>query len=501
VAPDPPDRGADPAVGIPDPAVVLLVGASGAGKSTWAAARYLPTEVVSSDALRAVVGSGEADLDASDDAFRLLDAIVAARVGRGLCTVIDTLGLDESRRAQVLALARAGGLPAVAVLFDTPPALCRERNRRRDRPVPAAVLTAQLARLPALARRIADEGWDTVVRVAAPAEAPAGASARGPAVAPPPPRLGVRLQISRFPWGADPAGWLGRIADAAVSAGFEGIALMDHLIQIPQVGRAWEPIPDPWVALGLLAGRAPGLQLGTLVTPVTFRAAGVVAKTAATLDALTGGRAFVGVGAGWWEREHRGYGVAFPPARERLAALERSIETMRALWAPGTKAYDGERVVLPETTLYPRPESGIPIIVGGSGERRTLRIAAQLGDACNIPSAPAVVARKAAVLREHCARAGRDPAEVAVTVLDVPIVGADRADTARRVERLRGRTAAPAFARRHGAGPPADHIARYVTLAELGVRTVFASLPDLEGPDDVMRMQPVIAGLSDRLDT
>ena len=152
------------------------------------------------------------------------------------------------------------------------------------------------------------------------------------------------LQLSRFPWGEDPAGWLRSMALAADEAGFAGLAVMDHLIQIPQVDRAWEPIAEPWVTLGLVAGLDTRLRLGTLVTPVTFRPAGITAKAAATLDALTGGRAFVGVGAGWWDREHAAYGLPFPPARERLDALEAAIETMRALWAAGTKAYAGERV-------------------------------------------------------------------------------------------------------------------------------------------------------------
>ena len=108
---------------------------------------------------------------------------------------------------------------------------------------------------------------------------------------------------------------------------------MDHLIQIPQVDRAWAPIPEPWVTLGLLAGLDTRLSLGTLVTPVTFRPPGITAKAAATLDVLSGGRAFVGVGAGWWEREHAAYGLAFPSAKDRLDALESGIETMRALWA------------------------------------------------------------------------------------------------------------------------------------------------------------------------
>src|SRR5262245_13162178 len=161
---------------------------------------------------------------------------------------------------------------------------------------------------------------------------------------------------------------------------------MDHLIQIPQVGRAWEPIPEPWVTLGMLAGLTSELRLGTLVTPVTFRAPGILAKTAATLDALSGGRAFCGIGAGWWDREHAAFGLPFPPAAERLDLLETAIEMLRALWRQGTKPYLGERISLPETTCYPRPASAIPIIVGGSGEHRTLRIAAKLGDGCNLPA-------------------------------------------------------------------------------------------------------------------
>ena len=118
------------------------------------------------------------------------------------------------------------------------------------------------------------------------------------------------LQVSRFPWDdADPAGWLTTVALTAAQAGFDGIALMDHLIQIPQVGRAWEPIPEPWVTLGLLAGLPTRLRLGTLVSPLSLHTAGRLAKTAATLDALSGGRAFCGVGAGWWEREHVAFGI------------------------------------------------------------------------------------------------------------------------------------------------------------------------------------------------
>jgi alkanesulfonate monooxygenase SsuD/methylene tetrahydromethanopterin reductase-like flavin-dependent oxidoreductase (luciferase family) len=258
---------------------------------------------------------------------------------------------------------------------------------------------------------------------------------------------------------------------------------MDHLIQIPQVDRAWAPIPEPWVTLGAVAGLGTGLELGTLVSPVTFRAPGITAKAAATLDVLTGGRAFVGVGAGWWEREHAAFGLDFPPPKQRLDDLERGIETMKALWAPGTKAYDGTRVSLPETTCYPRPVGPIPVIVGGTGPR-TLRIAATLGDAANVPSARPGLDQHVATLRGVSDT-------VRITVLDLPTVGTDREDAWARVERLRGRTAAAAYAQRTHAGQVADHRDRWGELAALGVDTMFVGIADLGGAGDVER----IAGL------
>ena len=487
---------------IPDPALVVLVGPSGSGKSVWAAEHYRPQEVVSSDRLRAVVGSGEHDLDASADAFALLDQIVAARLRRGLTAVVDTLGLDPARRRGYLELARSNGLPSVVVLVDTDAAQCRRRNRARDHSVPAGVLEDQLRRMRAAVDNIRGEGWD-LVTTAEPARPEAshtpGARAAASEQRQRPVQLGLVLQLSRFAWDEDPEGpahWLAGVARAAAEAGLQGIALMDHLIQIPQVGRAWEPIPEPWVTLGMLAGLEPGLRLGTLVTPVTFRAPGILAKTVATLDALSGGRSFCGIGAGWWAREHAAFGLPFPPAAARLDELERTIETLRALWQPGTKEYRGSRVWLPETTCYPRPASPIPVIVGGSGEKRTLDIAARLGDGCNLPADLATLDRKLAVFREHCLAAGRDPAQAEVTVLDIPVIGRDRSDAAAMVEKLRGRTTAAAFARSHHAGTAEDHIGRYRLLADRGVTTVFVALPDLTGPADVLRLAPVAAAFA-----
>jgi len=221
-----------------------------------------------------------------------------------------------------------------------------------------------------------------------------------------------------------------------------------------------------------------------------------LAKTAATLDALSGGGSFCGIGAGWWAREHAGFGLPFPPAAARLDELESAIETLRALWQPGTKEYRGTRVSLPETTCYPRPVAPIPIIVGGGGEKRTLAIAARLGDGCNLRSDLPTLDRKLAIFRQYCREAGRDPSLAEVTVLDVPVIGRDRENAASIVEKLRGRTSAASYAADHHAGTAGEHIGRYRLLADRGVQTVFVSLPDLAGPEDVFRLAPLAAAFT-----
>ena len=473
--------------GLPDPALVVLVGPSGSGKSHWAAQRYRPVEVVSSDALRAVVGSGTADLDATDDAFAVLDHVVRARLSRGLTTVVDTLGLDDDRRRGYLALARSNGVPAVVTLVSTPEALCRRRNADRDRPVPAPALARQVRRSREVAEVVAAEGWDVVHHVdgSSATAAPAPTASRDE---PGRDGLDVVLQVSRFPWGEDPGGWLASVAEAAEQSGFAGVAVMDHLLQIPQVGRAWDPLPEAWTTLGFLAARTSRLRLGTLVSPVSLRAPGLVAKAVATLDVLSGGRAFCGLGAGWFEREHAGFGLPFPPPGARVDALAAGVETVKALWAPGTKAFAGRYASLPETSCYPRPVHDVELVVGGSG-RRVLRVAAELADAVNVRTQ--VLDEALPRWREACARAGREPR---LTVLDTPVVGTDRDDVARRVEKQRGRTPAPAFAARQHAGTAGQHRDRYLRLEDEGVSTVFAAVADLDGPQDVGRLADLVPG-------
>jgi F420-dependent oxidoreductase-like protein len=492
----PPD---DP-VRLPEPCLVVLAGPGASGKTTWADAHAAPDQVVSSDRLRALVGTGEDDLTASEDAFAVLDDVVRRRLARGLTTVVDTLGLDADRRRAWLALARERGMAAVAVAFDTPAAECRARNRRRAHPIPAAALSRQLSGWSAVRATLDDEGWDRVlaprpVRVVPDAFVGAGdAAARQRSD---PARLRIGLHVSRFDLGGREllGPRLREIAAHAEAAGVDAIWVMDHFRQIPQVGRAWEDMPESWTTLAHLAARTERVGLGTLVTGVTYRNVAHLAKIVATLDVLSGGRARCGLGLGWFAAEHEAYGWAFPPVGERYALLEDALELLPRMWGPGAKPYRGRVLSVPETLCYPRPlQERVPLLVGGGGERRTLRLAARYADAANVLGDLATVRRKAAVLREHCAAEGRDPAAVTLTHLHTALVGTDGADLDARVRRLRPRGTDPArFAARVNAGTVDDHVGRLRGLAEAGVGEVMLALPDLAEPDALDRLATVVA--------
>ena len=329
---------------IPNPCLVVLVGATGAGKSAWARAWFDGDAVVSSDRLRAVVGTGERDQRAGRDAFELLDLIVAKRLARGLTTVVDTTGLEPKRRAAWRSVAQEAGVPAYAVTFDAPEKVVRERNRARGAPVPAKVVAAQLRDAAAVFDSLPGEGFAGVaaaapVELVPPAFLSAPAAAARQADAPLPLEFG--LQISRFGWQGSTAEALADVARAAEEAGFASLWLMDHFLQIPQVGREWEDMLESYTTLGYLAGVTSRIRLGTLVTGVAYRNLAHLAKVVATLDVVSGGRAMCGIGAGWFEREHKLYGWPFPPLRERFALLEDALELLPLMWGPGVAALRG----------------------------------------------------------------------------------------------------------------------------------------------------------------
>ena len=473
-----------------DPTLVVLVGPSASGKSTWAAEHFAPDQVASSDRLRAAVGEGEHDLAASADAFAVLDAIVAARVRRRLTTVVDTLGLDAERRRDWREIADRAGVPCVAVAFDTPPAECRRRNAARPDPVPRAVLAGQLAAYAGARAGLEGEGFADVlapepVRVVPPAVAAAAreARARVPDATPPPRRLRFGLQISSWTVPGGPAELGPRLRDvagAAEEAGFDSIWVMDHFRQAPQLGRVWEDMPESTATLGYLAAATRTASIGCLVNGITYRNVAHLGKIVATLDVLSGGRAWCGLGAAWYEAEHAAYGWRFPPVTERFEILEDALRMLPLLWGAGAPPYSGTRVIVPEAMCYPRPlRSPVPILVGGSGERRTLRLVARYADACNLTGDPGTVRRKVDVLRGHCADVGRDPATVEVTHLSTVLVGRDPDDLAAEVARRRPPRNAAAWSRRVNPGTVEDHVLRVGALRATGVDHVIVSLANL----------------------
>jgi F420-dependent oxidoreductase-like protein len=452
-----------------------------------------------------VVGEAEDDVAASDDAFAVLDAIVAARLRRRLTTVVDTLGLDRERRARWLELARANDVPAVAVVFPTPFEVCRERTRARTRPLPESLIHGHLRRLAEQRGGLAGEGFEAVYEPVALRTVPArlgGTSSAAARQQQRPVALRFGLHLSSFAWEGGSAALrerLARYAAEAEAAGFESLWLMDHFRQIPQVGREWEDLPECFTTLGYLAAATTAVRLGSLVAAVTHRNVGLLAKMVATLDVLSGGRAVCGLGIGWHEAEARAYGLAFPPRSERYAVLEDALQALPLLWGKGAPAFAGRALQIPEAMCYPRPlQARVALLVGGSGERRTLRLVARYADGTNLFGDAATVRRKLEVLHAHCAEAGRDPAAIEVTHLSTALAAPTADAAAELAARLRPGRASPArFAASVNAAGVEDHVGRFRTLAEAGVQTAIVRLADLgRDPGAIERFAPVIASFS-----
>jgi F420-dependent oxidoreductase-like protein len=213
---------------------------------------------------------------------------------------------------------------------------------------------------------------------------------------------------------------LARIGEAAEAAGVSWLSVMDHYFQMEQYGRAEDPMLEGYTTLGYLAAHTSSVRLSLLVTGVTYRHPGLLAKIVTTLDVLSGGRAALGIGAAWYEREHRGLGVAFPPIAERFERLEETLRICRQMWNPEDNTpFQGKHYQLAETVCSPLPISQPhpPILIGGGGERKTLRLVAQYGDACNLfATSPEDVSHKLDVLRRHCDEVGRDEASIRKTI-------------------------------------------------------------------------------------
>jgi F420-dependent oxidoreductase-like protein len=199
---------------------------------------------------------------------------------------------------------------------------------------------------------------------------------------------------------------------------------MDHFFQIPSIGEAEEPMLEGYSTLAFAAGISERISLGTLVTGVTYRHPGILVKTVTTLDVLSGGRAWLGIGAGWYEREHLGLGVPFPPVSERFERLEETLQIAKQMWSGVVGPYEGKHYQLAETLCQPMPLSTPHprILIGGGGEQKTLRLVARYADACNLFAMPgeeglSALSHKLDVLRAHCEAEGRPFEAIEKTVI------------------------------------------------------------------------------------
>lgn len=272
----------------------------------------------------------------------------------------------------------------------------------------------------------------------------------------------IGLQIPRFTWanGGSAAvigSKLAEIARTADDAGFYSLWVMDHFFQIEMVGKAEEPMLESYSALNFMAAHTKRAKLGAMVTGVVYRQPGHLVKTVTTLDVLSGGRAYLGIGAAWFEREAHGLGFPFPPLKERFERLEETLQIAHQMWSGEVKPYSGKHYQMAEALNSPAALSQPhpPILIGGGGEQKTLRLVAQYGDACNLFShaGPQAVRNKLDVLKRHCDEVGRPYEQIEKTTLG----GVD----------LRQSSAA-------------DIIARCRALAEVGIQHAIFMMPNVE---------------------
>ena len=276
----------------------------------------------------------------------------------------------------------------------------------------------------------------------------------------------IGIQVNRFndPGGSEAIGpGFASIARRADEAGFASFWVMDHFFQLEMNGVAEDPMIEGYSALNFVAGITERIKLGTMVTGVTYRHPGILAKTVTTLDVLSGGRAYLGIGAAWYDREHHALGVPYPSTAERFEWLEEALQITRQMWSDNDGPYQGKHFQLAETLNHPQPVSRPhpPILIGGGGEKKTLRLVAQYADACNLFASPEL-AHKIDVLKGHCDSLGRDYAEIEKTSLSL----------------------APAISASGGGGTqtPDDLLENLRQQAALGIDHVVLILPNQADP-------------------
>jgi alkanesulfonate monooxygenase len=278
------------------------------------------------------------------------------------------------------------------------------------------------------------------------------------------------LHVPNFTWPNGPqniAKDLTRIAVAAEDAGFGKLSVMDHVWQIGAVGPAENDMLEAYTTLGYLAARTTKIELLAWVTAVVYREPGLLAKAVTTLDVLSEGRAWLGIGAAWNEEESRGLGLPFPSTKERFERLEEALQICLQMWSDNEGPYEGKHYQLGRTLNSPQPltRPHPPILIGGGGEKKTLRLVAQYAQACNLFANPDLE-RKIEVLRGHCEDVGRDYDSIEKTVIAPLDIDADGANVDELLERLRG-YAALGVSHVHGMIPGVEAIRPLELFGEL----------------------------------
>ncbi len=293
----------------------------------------------------------------------------------------------------------------------------------------------------------------------------------------------VSLQIVSFNWEGTPENTGSRLADIAGTAddlGFASIWVMDHFFQMdmPQMGlKPEEPMMDGYTVLSYLAAVTKNVRLGTLVTGANYRHPGHLIKIVSNLDVLSGGRANLGIGAGWYEREALGLGFPFPPLKERFERLEETLQIAKQMWSGDVKPYNGQHYQLAEPMNNPMPLSNPhpPILIGGAGEKKTLRMVAQYADACNLFAflGSEELSRKLDILKEHCDTVGRPYEEIERTALDTVNLGEGGQSSDELVDRCR-------------------------SLAKAGIQHIFFNMPNNYSVEHVEKLgQEIIPAVAD----
>jgi F420-dependent oxidoreductase-like protein len=288
------------------------------------------------------------------------------------------------------------------------------------------------------------------------------------------------IQVNAFTWPGAPHDTgknFRRIAVDAEQSGMASLWVMDHFFQISMNGNPELDMLEGWSALAFAAAATDSIKLGTLVTGVTYRYPGVLMKTATTLDVLSGGRAYLGIGAAWNEEEHLGLGVPYPPLKERFERLEEVLRLAHQMWKDDDSPFNGAHYCLDRPLNHPQPVSRPhpPILIGGTGERKTLRMVAQYADACNIFEMPIpMIKAKLDVLQQHCTDLGRDYGDIEKTTLGRADITTDGANGSQTVEQA---------------------VDRFGALAEIGIDHAIVGLSNPADPASFEQIGELTAAL------